>query len=309
MIKHVSLLALCLLVFGKPVWAQNPNGPLYTIHGAGNITIDGDTSDWSTAEWVTYDGASVSSTGGMNWNDSDAVCTFAMVYDTEALYLGARVQDNVLSFNVDTTQPFEWWTRDGVSWFFDFTGNPSQEIILYPDVFTNFENNPGQNWLPGEMIIVIGAIEDQTHEMANRWPVGTRDGDRSDSWDFTQPDGSVARGEKIDAMESVVVIDGSNYTIEARIPWTALERSTYYSDPEDPSTLTPEELDQLGWELMLPNPLAGSNILFTNLVLDSDLPEGGFDSQIMWVGDGDIDTNWTIATFAEITGVQDWPVF
>lgn len=303
-----SILILCL--FAVTALAQNPLGPLYTIQGAGTIAIDGDLADWSHAEWVDYDASTVSETGGRDWNGTDATCSFAMLYDAEALYLAAEVQEDVISYNTDNTQLHAWWERDGVQWFLDFTGNPEQEIILYPDVFFDWENTSRTQttWLPGEMIAVIGATEDQSHPTTRRWPVGTRDGDRSDSSDFELEDGSTVRGEVNEAWQSVVIVDGSNYVIEVKIPWDSLEESQFYSDPEDVSEMGAEQLDQLGWEPRLPDPLAGSTILMTHLLIDVDLPEGGFDSQVMWVGDGDEDVNWTQATFAEIEAVDAWPL-
>lgn len=298
-----------LFVSSQLLFAQNPLGPLYTINGAGSVSIDGDVSDWSNAEWVTYGASTVAGTGGMDWNGTDAVCTFAMMYDGEALYCAAQVEDDINSYNVANTTPHAWWERDGLQWFIDFTGNPEQEILLYPDFFEGFENDGGINWLPGEMIIAIGATEDQTDTTTRRWPIGTRDGSRSDNTDFALADGTLVRSEVNEAWESVVVLDGANYTVEVRIPWESLETSIYYSDPEDPSSLAPEALDELGWNPMLPDPLVGSTILLTHLLIDVDNPDGGFDSQVMWVGDGDNDMNWSTATFAEITPVHVWELY
>jgi hypothetical protein len=71
----------------------------------------------------------------------------------------------------------------------------------------------------------------------------------------------------------------------------------------------PTTLDKLGWKPMLPNPLAGSKISFTHLCIDTDLPAGGYQAQAMWVGDGDNDANWTVATFGEMTAVEVWEVY
>ncbi len=309
--------SLFVLLFATNPWAQDSEVPIHTIHYTHGITIDGDVSDWSNAEWITYDAASITETGGYNWNDPDAVCTFSTMYDNEALYCAAQVEDDFISFNEGTTL-HAWWERDGIQWFIDFTNNPEQEIILWPDFFEDWENvSAGAKWLPGEMIIAIGAIEDQTHEMANRWPVGTRDGDRSDQADFTLPDGSIIRGEVNEEWEIVVIIEDSNYTAEAKIPWTSLETSQYFSDPEgiDPANpddigdLTYDDLGNLGWEPMLPDPLEGSTIGFTHLCIDTDLPEGGFDAQAMWVGDGDDDTNWGEAVFAEPVFIYQWDLY
>ncbi len=260
---------------------------------------------WTNAEWVTYGADTVAETGGYDWNGTDAVCTFAMLYNDEALYCAAQVEDDYISF-VDTTTPYAWWERDGVQWFIDFTNNDEQDIILYPDFLSDIENISGEKWLPGEMIIVIGAIEDQTSPMTRMWPVGTRRGSRSDSYDYTLPDGTIVRGEVNEGWESVVIIDGTNYTIEVKIPWESIKTSKYYSDPEDPSTLTDEEMDMLGWDPLLPEPLEGSTIGLTHLCIDVDKPEGGFDTQVMWVGNGDNDQTWTEAYFAIPTLVSDW---
>ena len=130
---------------------------------------------------------------------------------------------------------------------------------------------------------------------------------RSDANDFTLPDGSTVRGEVNEKWEIVVIIEDTNYTAEAKIPWSSLEESQYFSDPEgaDPANpddigdLTWEDMGNLGWEPLLPEPLEGSTIGFTHLCIDTDLPEGGFDAQAMWVGDGDNDATWTEAVFAE----------
>ena len=126
---------VAMVLAGMNGWAQNPDAPQYTINFTGGSAIDGDVSDWSNAEWVTYDKDSVVETFGKNWNDPDAVCTFAMMYNDEALYCAAEVEDDLIS-HADTT-PFQWWTRDGVQWFIDFTNNPEQEILLYPDFYEN----------------------------------------------------------------------------------------------------------------------------------------------------------------------------
>lgn len=290
------------------VYAQNPLGPLYTIKGAGSVIIDGNTNDWSNAEWVTYSRTTVASTGGFDWNGTDATCTFAMMYDAEALYCAAQVTDDINSYNLNTTE-FAWWERDGIQWFIDFTGNPEQEIVLYPDFFTDFENLAGEKWLPGEMILVFGATEDQTHPTTRRWPIGTRDGTRSDNGNLTLSDGTMVNSEVNEAWDSVVVLNGTNYTVEVKIPWSSLEKSKYYSDPADPSSLPSNMLDERGWQPMLPNPLAGSTILLTHLLIDVDKPEGGFDTQVMWVGNGDNDNTWSTATFAAITSVSGWELY
>lgn len=303
------VLSAGLVLAGGAAEAQDK--PVYTINPVSGLSIDGDLSDWTGAEFETYSASTVADTGGSDFGTTpDAVCTFAMMYNNENLYLACEVEDDIISF-VDTTTLHAWWERDGVQWFIDFTNNPEQEIILYPDFFFDFENVGGASkWLPGETIIAIGATEDQTVPMTRQWPVGTRDGDRSDWNDFTLDDGSVVRGEVNEAWESVVVIDESaspaKYTIEVRVPWSSLEESKYYSDPEDPTSLLPEDLDQLGWEPLLPEPLAGSTIGFTHLCIDCDLAAGGFDSQVMWVGDGDNDTTWGQATFAESSPVRYW---
>ncbi len=298
-------------------YGKNPLGPLYTIHMAGDITIDGNVTDWDGAEWVTYDANSIDETGGTNWNDPDAVCTFAMMYDSEALYCAAQVEDNFISFSPDTTTWHAWWERDGVQWFIDFTNNGEQEVILWPDYWETVENvEAGMKWLPGEMIIAIGATEDQTLTTTRQWPVGTRDGDRSDATTTTLLDGTVVQGEVNEDWECVVEIVENGYIIELRVPWESLEESKYFSDPEgiDPANpddigeYTYEDLDNYGWEPRLPDPLAGSKIGFTHLCIDTDLPEGGFDAQVMWVGDGDEDTSWTEAIFAETNAVLDWEI-
>ncbi|MGC9326954.1 MAG: hypothetical protein ACP5I1_04930, partial [Candidatus Hinthialibacter sp.] len=66
--------------------AQNPDAPKYSIYYTSGPTIDASLDDWSQAEWVTYDKDTVAQTGGYNWNDPDAVCSFAMMYNDEALY-------------------------------------------------------------------------------------------------------------------------------------------------------------------------------------------------------------------------------
>jgi hypothetical protein len=305
------------LLMSSPALGKNPLGPEYTIHYARGIIIDGDVGDWSNAEWVTYGASTVARTGGYAWNAPDAVCTFAMMYDNEALYCGARVEDDYISYNPNTTF-YAWWERDGVQWFLDFTNNDEQEILYWPDYLVDFENYAGNSkWLPGEMIIAIGATEDQTDITTRRWPVGTRDGDRSDWNDFILPDGTIARGEVNEQWESVVVIDGTNYTIEVKVPWSSLEKSKYFSDPEgvDPANptalgdLTADDMSNLGWELLLPDPLAGSRIGLTHLCIDTDLPAGGFDAQVMWVGDGDNDANWTEAVFAVPVRIGNWDLY
>ena len=307
--RYLSItVALCILIGENLVCdAKNPLGPGYTINFTGGVTIDGNVDDWGNAEWVTYGAATIINTGGTDWNGTDAVCTFAMLYNEEALFCAARVEDDVHSF-ADGTTPYAWWERDGIQWFIDFTNIEEQEILYWPDLFQNFENNPNANWLPGEMIIAIGAVEDQTDHRTRQWPVGTRDGDRSDWNDFTLPDGTVIRGENNEQWESTVIFDGANYTVEVKIPWSSLEKSNFYSDPDDPTTVSPDSLNQLGWEPLLPDPLPGSTIGFTHLCIDVDLPAGGFDSQVMWVGTGDDDKTWTEATFSEETQVQNWEI-
>ncbi|MGC9326955.1 MAG: hypothetical protein ACP5I1_04935, partial [Candidatus Hinthialibacter sp.] len=216
------------------------------------------------------------------------------------------VEDNYISY-ADGTTTHAWWERDGVQWFFDFTHNPTQDILLYPDFYQDTES--GSHWLPGEMIIAIGATEDQTVDTTRRWCVGTRLGNRSDSSDKTLDDGSIVRGEVNTAWEAVVKIENSHYWVEVKVPWASLERSKYYSDPDPlPDEIDYELMDQLGWTPMLPDPLEGSTISFTHLCIDTDLPEGGFDAQAMWVGDGDNDANWTEATFMIPTPILDWPL-
>ncbi|MEW6234421.1 MAG: sugar-binding protein [Candidatus Omnitrophota bacterium] len=315
--KNIFITVLGIMLLASiPAFGKNPLGPGYAISFARGVVIDGNFDDWSGAEWVKYSASSIGATGGYNWNNPETDCTFAMMYDDEALYCAAKVNDDIISFKESTT-PFEWWTRDGVMWFIDFTNNDEQEILLWPDAFQDFEGANSQKWLPGEMIVVIGATEDQTSIRTRRWSVGTRNGDRSDSSDRTMADGTVVRGEVNENWESKVIITGTNYIVEAKVPWSSLERSQYYSDPVgvDPSNpdntggLTLDELDRLGWKPLLPNPLAGSKIGFTHLWIDCDLPAGGFDAQVMWVGDGDIDARWTEATFAIPTPVFDWDLF
>lgn len=287
-------------------WAQNPDAPEYIIQYTGGPVIDGDLSDWGNANMVTYDKDSVSDTFGTNWNDPNAVCTFAMMYNEEALYLAAEVTDNVIS-HADTT-PYQWWTRDGVQWFFDFTHNPEQDVILYPDAFIAFEDNDRQ-WLPGETIIAIGATEDQTLETTRRWCVGTRQGYRSDRDATTLEDGTTVQGEVNEGWETIVIVEEGKYTVEVKVPWESLATSKYWSDPDPiPADMDFLELDKLGWDLMLPEPLPGSSVTFTHLCIDTDLAEGGFEAQMMWVGDGDSDTNWTTATFSEATPVMSWEI-
>ncbi len=296
---------------------KNPLGPLYTIHVAGDITIDADVSDWEGAEWVTYDKNSIEETGGYNWNDPDAVCTFAMMYDSEALYCAAQVEDDFISYSPETTTWHAWWERDGIQWFIDFTNNEEQEILLWPDYWEAIENiEAGAKWLPGEMIIAIGATEDQTLTTTRQWPVGTRDGDRSDWNDLTLLDGTVVRGEVNEDWVSVVDVTDSGYIVEVKVPWESLEESKYFNDPEGIDPANPddigdyayEDLDNYGWEPRLPDPLAGSKIGFTHLCIDTDLPDGGFDAQVMWVGDGDDDSTWTEALFAEPTEITEWAI-
>lgn len=301
------VLTAAVLFSGLTGWAQNANAPKYTINYSSAPTINGELSDWSKAEWVTYDKNTVANTFGHNWNDPNAVCTFATMYNKDALFCAAEVQDDVIS-HVNTTTAYAWWERDGVQWFIDFTNSPEQEVFSYPDFFERFE--AAGEWLPGEMIVDIGASEDQTVETTRRWCVGTRLGSRSDSFDKTLDDGTVVRGEVNEAWDVVVKITGGKYTIEAKIPWTSIEKSKYYSDPDPvPADVDPTTLDKLGWKPMLPDPLAGSKITFTHLCIDTDLPAGGFQAQAMWVGDGDNDANWTVATFGASTPVETWEVY
>ncbi len=315
--KGIGLWVLAILVLmNSPVFGKNALGPGYTIQYANGITVDGAVSDWSNAEWVTYSATSITKTGGYNWNGPETDCTFAMLYDDEALYCAAQVSDDTISF-VETTNVFEWWTRDGVMWFIDFTNNEEQEVTLWPDIFDDFESESNGKWLPGETIIALGPTVDLTSLRNNLWCVGTRNGNRSDSADKTLADGTVVRGEQNTEWETRVIISGSNYVIESKIPWDSLERSKYYSDPEgvDPSNpdnlggLTEDELDKLGWKPLLPSPLAGSTIGFTHLWIDTDIAAGGFEAQAMWVGDGDSDAHWTEATFVVPVPVHQWELF
>lgn len=296
-----------IILAGVNGWTQNANAPKYTINYTGGPTINGELSDWSKAEWVTYDKNSVVSSFGYNWNDPDASCSFATMYNSEALFCAAEVEDNLI-YHVETTDAFAWWLRDGVQWFIDFTNNPAQDVLMYPDIFDSYEDSG--DWLPGEMIIDIGATEDQTVKTTRRWCVGTRLGKRSDVAAKTLEDGTSVQGEVNENWEVVVKVTSNKYIIEAKIPWKSLERSKYYSDPDPiPADYDPDALDQLGWKPMLPSPLAGSKISFTHLCIDTDLPEGGFDAQAMWVGDGDNDANWTTATFSAVTAVEVWEVY
>jgi len=310
--KTMLLLLVGLMaVSGLTAAAKNPLGPNYKINPAQGLKIDGDVSDWSKAMWVTYDASTVGDTGGKAWGNPNAVCKFAMMYDAEALYCASEVEDDVISYNLDRT-PYTWWERDGVQWFLDFTNNDLQEIVLWEDegVASGIENEAGEKWLPGEMIIVIGATEDQKDLGTRRWPVGTRGGSRSDSFDLILDDGSTARGEINEQWQSVVKMVGTTkYIIEVKIPWSSLETSLYYSDPANPDDYSTDELNKKGWKPLLPKPLAGSTILFTHLCIDTDLPEGGYDSQTMWVGDGDNDTNWSDATFVAPAGLDHWDLF
>ena len=307
--KMILLAASVVIWFAVETEAKNPLGPNYKINPTGALKIDGDLSDWSKASWVSYDATTVDGTGGYAWNTPNAVCKFAMMYDSEAFYCAAEVEDDVISFST-STDAYKWWERDGIQWFLDFTGNESQEIILWPDVPNGFENDPGEKWLPGEMIIVIGATEDQNSAYSRIWPVGTRGGTRSDAFDLTLDDGSTARGEVNAQWQSVVKLVGTTkYVVEVKVPWASLEKSKYYSDPANPDEWAPEDLDKFGWNPTLAKPLAGSTILFTHLCIDTDLPEGGFDSQVMWVGNGDNDMNWSDATFVAPTGVETWELF
>lgn len=295
------------ILIGVNAWAQNANAPQHTINYVGGLTIDGDLSDWSKAEWITYDKNSVANSFGYNWNNPDAVCKFSTLYNNGALYCAAEVQDNLIS-HVETTTPHAWWERDGVQWFIDFTHNPEQEVLVYPDIFERYE--AAGEWLPGETIFAFGATENQTAQTTRRWCVGTRLGKRSDVSPKTLDDGTSVQGEVNEQWEIVAKVTASKYIIEAKIPWASLERSKYYSDPDPvPADFDYEILDQLGWKPMLPNPLAGSKISFTHLCIDTDLPAGGFQAQAMWVGDGDNDANWTTATFGAIVGVEVWEVY
>jgi len=295
------------ILIGANAWAQNANAPQHTINYVGSLTIDGNLSDWSKAEWITYDKDSVAKSFGHNWNDPNAVCTFSTMYNKDALFCAAEVQDNYIS-HVNTTAAYAWWERDGIQWFIDFTHNPEQEVLVYPDIFERYE--AAGEWLPGETIFDFGATEDQTVQTTRRWCVGTRLGKRSDVSAKTLDDGTSVQGEVNEQWEVVVQVTASKYIIEARIPWASLERSKYYSDPDPvPADFDYEILDQLGWKPILPNPLAGSKISFTHLCIDTDLPAGGFQAQAMWVGDGDNDANWTTATFGAITGVEVWEVY
>lgn len=296
-----------LILMGSNGWAQNTKAPQYTIHYTSHLAIDGDLSDWSKAQWVKYDKDSVATSFGYNWNDMDAVCSFATLYNDDALYCAAEVVDNLIS-HVETTTPHAWWERDGVQWFIDFTHNPEQEVLLYPDFFERYER--ADDWLPGETIFDFGATEDQTVQTTRRWCVGTRLGKRSDVSAKTLDDGTSVQGEVNEQWEVVVKVSATKYIVEARIPWKSLERSKYYSDPDPiPADFDFVILDQLGWKPMLPSPLAGSKISFTHLCIDTDLPSGGFDSQAMWVGDGDNDANWTTATFGVATGLEIWEIY
>ena len=165
-------------------------------------------------------------------------------------------------------------------------------------------------WLPGEMIIAIGATEDQTDPGTRVWPVGTRNGARSDAADTVLEDGTTVRSEVNEQWVSVVKVTANKkYVIEVKVPWASLEKSKYYSDPADTSTFSEDQLNKLGWTPMLPKTLAGSTILFTHLCIDTDIPEGGYEAQAMWVGDGDNDSNWSDATFVAPAEVETWELF
>ena len=111
------------------------------------ITVDGDISDWSNADRVTYSKDTVESTGGFWWDGDNNTIAFAMMYNDEALFCAAEVEDDVISYNEDASTHKEWWMRDGVQWFLYFTGNPEQEVLLYPDIFDHYERD--NEWVAG----------------------------------------------------------------------------------------------------------------------------------------------------------------
>lgn len=304
-------LASAIFLMAFDASAKNPLGPNYKIQAAKSLKIDGDLSDWPKDSFVTYSASTVESTGGSVFNGTPhTTCKFAMMWDNEAFYLASEVLDDNISYNT-STEPYQWWTRDGVQWFLDFTNNDRQDVMLWPEELSEVENDPNQKWLPGEMIIVIGATEDQKDPGTCLWPVGTRAGNRSDAADTILEDGTAVRSEFNDQWKSIVkVTPNTKYVIEVKVPWASFEKSKYYSDPANVSAdADPDVMNKLGWKPMLPKTLAGSTILFTHLCIDTDLPDGGYESQSMWVGDGDNDSNWSDATFVAPVEVETWQLF
>ncbi|HQH71247.1 MAG TPA: hypothetical protein PK360_04125 [bacterium] len=323
------------LLMGMSAGAQNPLAPEYHFKPVGDseMKIDGvfDDAGWKKGEWLEFGGIHYSkdpaAIGGTNWNDTDLVCRTCVVYSSTGMYLACETMEFDQSCDDNEVDNyFQWYLRDSITWFFDFTGNPRQAKIWYgdtepwePEKEENFVE--GRKWYPGEFIIAMTATEDMNKLYTRRFDHGKRGGGRTDTdgpWWLQDDQGRDLKGMHMTDWVAVYkFVDTYNTAFQAAypkthvyelyVPWASIETSPY-SDTPEVADMALEDQDLYGWQLMKPDPIDSHKILFTPLVIaTSNSPT--FGGQIMWVGTGDDDSTWGLASFVKETYVDDWSVF
>ncbi|NPU96923.1 MAG: hypothetical protein HPY51_06870 [Candidatus Omnitrophica bacterium] len=320
---------------GMSAGAQNPLAPEYhfMLVADSEMRIDGvfDDAGWAKGEWLEFGGigypVNPAAIGGTNWNDADLVCRTCVVHSPTGMYFACETMEFDQSCDDnETTNYHQWYLRDSMTWFFDFTGNPRQAKIWYgdtepwePDKVENFVE--GRKWYPGEFIIAMTAVEDMNKLYTRRFDHGRRGGGRTDTdgpWWLQDDQGRDLKGMHMTDWVAVYKFVETyhesfkaeypfTHVYELFVPWSSIETSPY-SDTPEVADMFPEDQDLFGWELKKPDPLDSRKVLFTPLVIaTSNSPT--FGGQIMWVGTGDDDSTWAPASFVVATNVEEWPLF
>jgi len=154
------------------------------------VVVDGALTEWSAADAVRVAPSLVGELGGRSWDvadDGDLDATVALLWDSEFLYVAARVFDDD---STPTAPAGRWWEGDSVSLFFDLDGGRA-----------------GTAWGPGDNVFAF--VADPTQPDSARW---WRRGGPQGAAELAAPAGVVA-----------AVSPGElGYDLEAAIPLTIL---------------------------------------------------------------------------------------
>ncbi len=147
---------LCVLGFavilGSLASMSNADVPTITCYKDGvAVVVDGDLSEWDSMPLlniIEIKPSTIGETNGTNWSvvdDNDLTGQAAVAWDDEYLYVMATVKDDV--HDVASTEGEQWWTRDGVSFFFNLSND--KDGAGWEDGDNSFTFNADPNYPAG----------------------------------------------------------------------------------------------------------------------------------------------------------------
>lgn len=214
-VAHLAALLACLAAIASPTLA-NDNGrgrhkQLYAVPTPGKVTIDGNLDDWDLSGQIEMF-VIQATRGTMN-------AKFAVMYDADAIYLGADVNDPnpMMNMRSPETEPREGWNADSCQ--FRLTTDPKVGYPMLDESTFKYKVGPDGKSDPAETrddivhLTLWHYTETGEPQLAMQLGMTYREPKNA-------PRGLVPQDQF--QAKYLKRPDGSGYSFEYRIPWTTL---------------------------------------------------------------------------------------